>query len=738
MLPLEGEPRPAEKRDRPQGADSTVAVLLPFPLRGPYDYVVPHGLMAAPGDLVAVPLGSRMVAGVVWGPPTGEVERARLKPIAEKLDLPTLPEVLRRFVQWVADYTLSAPGAVLAMCMRAASSERDRARVGYALGGPEPERMTDARRRVLDLLRDSPARTAADLAEEAGVSEGVVRGLVQAGTLVPAALPCRAPFQAPDPNRPGPALSPEQAEAADALRQAAREDSYAAFLLEGVTGSGKTEVYFEAVAEALSRGRQVLVLVPEIALTVQFLERFETRFGARPAEWHSDLSQADRRRTWRAVAEGEARVVVGARSALFLPYPELGLIVVDEEHDSSFKQEDGVLYHARDMAVVRAHLGEIPIVLSSATPSLETVMNARQGRYRRLHLPKRHGAAELPAIAALDVRQAPPARGRWLSPVLIEQAHKTLAAGEQVLFFLNRRGYAPLTLCRTCGFHFGCPNCQTWLVEHRYRRLLQCHHCGFEIPEPEICPQCEKTGTLAACGPGVERLAEEAAATFPDARLAILSSDELSSPAAAREMIGRVARGEVDILIGTQLVAKGHHFPKLTLAGVIDADLGLAGGDLRAAERTWQLLSQVSGRTGRAERPGRVFLQTYMPDHPVIRALVSSDGEAFLAREAEARHIRGLPPFGRLAALIVSGPNGPEVDEVGWALARTAPREPGIEVLGPAPAPLALLRGRRRVRLLVKAGKAVRLQPILRAWLDRVDVRAAIRVAADIDPYSFL
>ncbi len=719
------------------GQAETVAVLLPLPLPGPYDYAVPAGATFAPGDVVAVPLGSRLRAGVVWGPGTGEVARRKLKPIDRPLDIPPLPEVLRRFVDWVADYTVTPRGAVLAMVLRAAAETRDRPRIAYELGGPPPERLSPERRRVIDLLRDSPPRLAADIAAEAGVGAGVVRGLVGAGTLVPVTIARHTPPAAPDPSRPGPVLSSAQAEAAQTLC-AAVGGSFAPFLLEGVTGSGKTEVYLEAVAEALKRGWQALVLLPEIALTIQFLDRFEDRFGARPAEWHSDLNPAERKRIWRGVAEGGVRVVVGARSALFLPFGDLGLIVVDEEHDASFKQEDGVLYHARDMAVVRARLGDFPVVLSSATPSLESVVNAQAGRYRRLHLPTRHGDAVLPAIATIDLRQAPPVRGQWLSPLLVAAAHETLAAGEQVLFFLNRRGYAPLTLCRHCGHRFGCPNCQAWLVEHRYRRILLCHHCGFELPEPENCPACGKADTLAVAGPGVERLAEEAAALFPDARLSVLSSDELSSPALARARIGQVERGEIDVVIGTQLVAKGHHFPKLTLAGVIDADLGLSGGDLRASERTWQLLSQVSGRAGRAERPGRVFLQTYMPDHPVIAALVSGDGEAFLAREAEARRERHLPPFGRLVALIVSGPDAAQVDAVAAALARAAPRQPGFDVLGPAPAPLALLRGRRRVRLLVKAERNVRVQPILRDWLAKVPPPASVRIAVDIDPQNFM
>ncbi len=509
-------------------------------------------------------------------------------------------------------------------------------------------------------------------------------------------------------------------------------------LLDGVTGSGKTEVYFEAVAAALRAGKQALVLLPEIALTGQWLERFEQRFGARPAEWHSDLSSVERRTAWRAIANGQARVVVGARSALFLPYPDLGLIVVDEEQEQAYKQEDGVSYQARDMAVLRGHLANIPVILVSATPSLETLQNVSAGRYATLHLPDRHAGAALPKVAAIDLRRDRPARQRWLSPALVSALELTLGAGEQALLFLNRRGYAPLTLCRACGHRLNCPNCTAWLVEHRLTGRLQCHHCGYQARLPETCSQCGAAGSFAACGPGVERLAEEAAALFPAARMATLTSDTLGGPRAVSEMIDRIARHEVDLLIGTQIVAKGHHFPMLTLVGVVDADLGLAGGDLRAAERTYQLLHQVAGRAGRAERPGQVLLQTYDPDHPVMRAMVSSDRDGLIAYELAERRTHAMPPFGRLAALILSSHDQDRLDQIARALARVAPSGPGISVLGPAPAPMAMLRGRHRRRFLLKCRRDIAPQPLIRDWLAKVKLPGTVRLQIDIDPYSFL
>ncbi len=639
----------------------------------------------------------------------------------------------------MAGYTVSPAGSVLRLAIRAPGAlEPARMRTAYVLGDARPQRMTAARERVIDVAIDGFARTVRELAEEAGVSDGVVRGLVDAGTLVPVDIPTEAPFDEPNPDKKGLALSPEQQAAAQRLADAVKAERFSATLLDGVTGSGKTEVYFEAVGEALRRQKQVLILLPEIALTSQFLERFEARFGCRPAEWHSDLATRERRRVWRGVAEGRVPVVVGARSALFLPFPDLGLIVVDEEHDAAFKQEDGVAYHARDMAVVRASLGRFPIVLSSATPSLETVVNAEQGRYEAVRLAARHGVAELPEVTAIDMRSDPPERGRWLSPVLVTEIAKALAAGEQSMLFLNRRGYAPLTLCRSCGHRIECPQCSAWLVEHRFRRELACHHCGYSAPVPKACPSCGAEESLVACGPGVERIAEEVAELFPEARVAIVSSDNLRGPLAHEEVFRAIEAREVDIVIGTQIVAKGHHFPWLTLVGVVDADLGLENGDLRAGERTFQLLQQVAGRAGRAERPGRVFLQSFMPEHGVMRALVSGRRDDFLEKEAAARERVGLPPFGRLVGLVVSAPDAGLAQKVAREMARRVPRTDEVSVLGPAPAPMALLRGRTRLRFLVKAGRNVNVQAFVHAWLDEMKIPNAVRVSVDVDPYSFM
>jgi len=736
-------------------AGEHVAVLPALPLGagwggtrdGAYDYRVPVGMELRFGDFVRVPLGRRSVPGVVWGPGCGGIVDEKIKDVHERLVVPPMSDIERRFIDWVASYTLSPPGAVLKMAMSVPDAlDPPKPVIAYIPVSRIPDiKITAARKRVFEVLAHGsphgPPRIKAELALEAAVGVSVVSGLVKAGALAAVELTPVEDSPQPDWNCPGPDLSDSQSKAAAELVRAVEGGAFGVILLDGVPGSGKTEVYFQAVAEALKQGRQVLVLLPEIALSAQWLARFEQRFGASPLEWHSDLTPSVRRRNWRAVAEGRARVVVGARSALFLPFSDLGLIVVDEEHESAFKQEEGVIYNARDMAVVRASLGEFPIILCSATPSLETVVNVDEGRYRLLHLPDRHGGAELPDVTLIDLRSDAPPSAHWLSPGLVDEINKTVAAGEQAMLFLNRRGYAPLTLCRTCGHRFQCPNCTAWLVEHRRgagRGRLVCHHCGYNTGLPEQCPSCEGEANFAACGPGVERLAEEVAELFPGIRAEVAASDSIAGPKAAGELVRRIEDHEIDLIIGTQIVAKGYHFPMLTLVGVVDADLGLSGGDLRAAERTFQLLYQVAGRAGRAQHPGRVLVQTYMPEHPVMQALASGGRERFIEIETKARRDARMPPFTRLAAVLVSGKDAGQVDRVALELGRNAPRRNGVMVLGPAPAPLAMVRGRHRRRFLVRASRDVNMQRLLRNWLAGYKVPGNVRIQVDIDPYSFL
>ncbi len=720
-------------------AETVVSVLVPVAVAASYTYRAPAG--TAPGEIVNVPLGTRDVVGVVWDdPPDKEIGHNRLREINGVYEVPPLPREIRRFVDWVAGYTLTSRGMVLRMVLRAPGALSPPAPIpGVRRAGPEPDRMTKARARVLERTADRLAWTRAGLAAGAGVSPSVVQGLVEAGTLEVVMMPAEPPARPPDPGFARPTLTTEQEAAAEALREAVAAEGYSVALLDGVTGSGKTEVYFEAAAETIRKGRQVLILLPEIALTASFLERYVARFGARPAEWHSDVAPRARERVWRGVVEGGVQVVVGARSALFLPFKDLGLIVVDEEHDLAYKQEERVFYSARDMAVARGHLAGFPVVLSSATPSIESRVNADAGRYKRIALTERYEKAALPEITAIDLREHQPERGRFLSPPLATAVDEVLGEKQQALLFLNRRGYAPLTLCRTCGHRFQCPNCSTWLVEHRFRGVLMCHHCGHTQARPRSCPNCDSNDSLTPVGPGVERLAEEVKARFPDARTIVLSSDIVGGIKRLRLELAAIVKGEFDIVIGTQLIAKGHNFPHLTLVGVVDADLGLAHGDMRAAERTFQLLSQVTGRAGRSGVGSRAFLQTWAPDHAVIRALVSGDSDAFYEKEIAERRFAHLPPFGRLAALVVSGLERGEAQAYAAALRRTAPRDDRIEVLGPAEAPLAVVRGRHRYRLLVQAPRSADLQGYVRAWLNAAPrPRASLRVQVDIDPQSFL
>jgi primosomal protein N' (replication factor Y) len=717
-------------------------VLVLHPVLGVLDYRVPHGMAVEPGSIVVAPIGPRQFAGVVWEadrlPGGEEVGDNRLRNLVAVSDGPPVPAAIRRLVEWTADYYLAPPAAVLRMAVSStAAFEGAPTIVEYRATGQVPERMTPQRAQAIERIGERQGLVR-ELAIIADVSEAVIRGLVKTGAIEAVIVDTDTPYPIPDPNHAPPDLTPEQAGAASILRQAVGAHAFQPFLLDGVTGSGKTEVYFEAVAAALAAGRQSLVLLPEIALTEPFLTRFTARFGCQPVAWHSDLRQSQRRRARRAIASGEAMVTVGARSALFLPYPNLGLIVVDEAHETSFKQEDGVHYHARDVAVMRGKFEECPVVLATATPAIETRHQVELGRYEELKLPGRYGKAELPEIEAIDLIEEPPERGRWLAPRLVNAIDATLERGEQALLFLNRRGYAPLTLCRACGHRFQCPNCTAWMVEHRLIRRLTCHHCGHIVPTPEICPECEAEDSLVACGPGVERIADEAKALWPDARIAVVTSDTIWSPAKAAEFVHRMEHHEIDIVVGTQLVTKGYHFPNLTLVGVVDADLGLDGGDLRASERTFQQIMQVAGRAGRGSKPGTVYIQTHSPDAAVMQALVSGNAESFYAAETAARREADAPPFGRYAAIIVSSEDKAAADEIARLIGRTAPRLPEMQVYGPAPAPLAMLRGRHRFRLLVHARRAFDVQDVIRQWLGGLDWPAKVRVAVDVDPYSFV
>ena len=718
-------------------------ILFPVNVPAAFDYGVPAGMSVQAGDFVFAPIGKQIKLGVVmslnkaeWG--QAEDNDRKLKDIVQVKATRPLPKAMLEFITWTARYNGAALGNVLRMVVKSYKALDPSAIVTlYAPSGELPRQMTPARKAVLEQGGPFPDR-ASVIAQRAGVSAGVVKGLAKAGGMRAIEGPVDAPFELPNPDLEGMTLTPSQAEASLDLIAQVKADAFNVSLLDGVTGSGKTEVYFEAAAQAFRQGKQVLILVPEIALTQAGLSRFEARFGAVPAAWHSAMGDAPRRRVWREVAQGRAKLVVGARSALYLPFPDLGLIVVDEEHDTSYKQEEGVIYNARDMAVVRGKVGGHAVVLASATPSLESLHNARTGKFAHIVLPERPGAVTLPDIDLVDLKEHPPEKGQFISQPLITAIREVTARGEQAMLYLNRRGYAPLIICRNCGEKLKSPDTDSWLVRHKQSGRAMCHLTGFSMRMPKACPTCKAEDSLTSVGPGVERVAEEAQAHFPEARIEVFSSDTAGNPNAIQERMTRMERGEIDILVGTQMVVKGHNFPNLTFVGVVDGDLGLAGGDPRAGERTYQTLAQVAGRAGRADKSGRALIQTHQPEHEALQALAAGDREMFIGVELAMRDMLGLPPFGKLAAVIISGPEHRKVSELATKFVNLAPRAEGIEILGPSEAPIARLRGRFRQRLFIQAEPNVNLSKYMQVWRAKIRPKAKYKVQIDIDPQSFM
>lgn len=723
--------------------EKIVGVLPALPFDKPFDYKVNREVEI--GQIVEVPFGKIRQIGIIYSlQSSSEIETDKIKSVDKYFDFPPLKSELLRFIEWVAKYNMAPLGMVLKMVLSVRSVfEPSPMTVLYALSGKTLAeaklKNSDARWQVMELLKHAPY-TRQEIAAGAGVSQSVIKTLIDAEVLKPVYVENKAEFLEPVGDYVKVDLTSEQKNAAELLCRKV-ESGFSVTLLDGVTGSGKTEVYFEAVAKALENGRQVLILVPEISLTTQWLERFQKRFGVRPANWHSGLTIKERTDTWKAIIEGRVKVIVGARSALFLPYTNLGLIVIDESHDHSFKQEDVVNYQGRDMAIVRAKIEHLPIILSTATPDLETLVNVEDGKYDCVKLQSRYASAKLPQIKIVDMKKDKPQKGEWgvswLAPTLVKALAENLQKGEQSVLFLNRRGYAPLLICRDCGHRMQCPSCSAWLTEHKNAGKLMCHHCGYVDEIPEKCPHCGSADGLTACGPGVERVAEEVCMRFPNAKVDILSSDNATSFTAVSKIIGKMERKETDILIGTQIIAKGHHFPDLTLVGIVDADLGLMSSDLRAAEQTYQLLSQVSGRAGRGDKNGTVYVQTLQPDNNVLKALVGQDRALFMDFEKESRRLLNYPPFGKLASLIISGGNQHTAAKVAAEFGKTAPHTDFISVLGPAPAPLFMLRDKYRFRLLLKTARNINIQEVVKQWLRMVKVPPSVRVETDIDPYSF-
>ena len=721
----------------------TVGVMLTLPFSNVFDYKAPDDIKI--GDVVRVPFGKSFEIGVVFKiGASAALSENKIKSVTEVFSY-RLKESLIKFVEWTAKYNLAPTGLVLKMVLCAKNAfDSEKMHILYQLSGKTLSeaklKNSDARWHVMDLLKHGPY-SKAEIMNGAGVGVSVIDGLLKAGVIEPMAVQPQRQTQVFDFEKGKVHLNAEQQHAADFLIQK-QECGFNVTLLDGVTGSGKTEVYLEAAVEVLKQGRQVLILVPEIALTAQWLKRFERRFGVKPYQWHSALLATERRNTWQDVAANRAKVLVGARSALYLPYADLGLIVVDESHDQTFKQEDMVNYQARDMAVLRAKCENIPIILSTATPDLETLINVEEGKYDTVKLESRYASADMPEIKIIDLKKDKPQKGlwgaSWLAPTLCAALEDNLQKGEQSMLFLNRRGYAPFMICRDCGARLQCPNCTAWLTEHRNIKKLICHHCGYMIDTPSSCPECGSEQGLAACGPGVERILEEIKFRFPLAKAEIISSDTAGSFKSISEVISKMQNKEIDILIGTQILAKGHHFPALTLVGIVDADLGLMGSDLRAQEQTFQLLSQVSGRAGRAEKKGVVYVQTMYPENSVLKAIMAQNRDSFLSQEKKTRQMLCMPPYGRLAALIVTSTNEDAARKAAFDLAKCVPNIDGVWLLGPAPAPIYMLRSKFRYRLLLKTLKTINIQSIVQMWLSRLNVPSNVKLEVDIDPYSFM
>lgn len=720
----------------PVKTSARVSVLLPLPLNDPFDYASPFPLK--PGTLVKVPFGSRELYGIVWEGHTSSSPKT-LKHIHNAFENVQLPAVTLKFIEWVSEYTMASKGQILKMTLAAPEAFEMKGEALYGLV-KRPQRMTPKRQKILEFFGIHPAPLPlSDIAEILNISEGIIKGLIKENVLNqqgerPWEIPGSRTSQPPQ----KPQLSLDQLVAAEDIKKNLDSHSFQTFLLEGVTGSGKTEVYFETIDYVLQSGGQALVMLPEIALSTQWLERFANRFGFQPAIWHSGLGKSQRKSSFRTILEGRTSVIVGARSSLFLPFSDLKLIIVDEEHDGSYKQEEGAIYNARDMAVLRARLSQATCVLASATPSLETELNVQSGKYRHIHLSDRYGGAELPQVQLIDLRKHKSKSQQWISAPLREALQETLSRGEQAMLFLNRRGYAPLTLCQSCGDRIMCPHCTVSLVQHKSFDKLLCHHCGFLTRLPSKCPICQEEGTYSPIGPGVERVYEELQTFLSKARCGLMTSDHLTTQKQIFELVQKIQNHEVDVLIGTQIMAKGHHFPLLTLVGIVDGDSALSGTDLRASEKSFQLLHQVAGRSGREKRRGQVLLQTHGPEHPVMQALVNQDRSTFFALESEQRMLLGFPPYGRLAALILSGKRADEVQKIARLLAKHFPLTEKAELLGPAPAPLSILRGNHRWRLLLKTAKDYPPQPLLKFWLSKIELPSSVKLQIDIDPYSFL
>lgn len=727
-----------------------VKVLIPNVVNAGYDYRLTQS--ADVGSFARVSVMNRPYVGVIIGAGDSNLPADKIKNVIDVFNFGKLAPADIQWIHKMSEWTMMSPGAVLRLIINVPDAFLPpKQEQLYLYNQNTTARMTDARQAVADAFasNDNDAMSASDIQNIAYVSSAIVRNMIKAQLLIPAQL--RDVVEQKDFNYTysdmgNVTLNTEQQIAADEIAKHINND-FSVHLLDGITGSGKTQVYFDAAWRAYNSGKSVLLMMPEIALTAQFMSRFESRFGARPVVWHSNLTAARRRDIWRGVATGDIRLVVGTRSALFLPWQNLGLIVVDEEHDGSYKQEDMGNYHARDMAILRAAIARFPVILASATPSAETIKNVQNGKYKQLRLTSRFGGAQMPSIETIDLRNDRPAdymidqdpdkiQSGALSPTLINAIDETLAVGQQAMLFINRRGFAPIVQCKKCGWVASCPDCSVGMTYHKKLGKLLCHMCGRTALLPDVCPDCGNAVSMR--GVGLEKVQEEINNKFPNAKTALVSSDTMMSRQALERLVGKMESGEIDIVIGTQILAKGHHFPNLTLVGVVDSDQGLFGTDFRAGEHTFQQLFQVAGRAGRGTTPGRVMLQTYQPDHPVLRAICASDRDAFMANDMAARAAAKMPPYGQLIAIIVEANKESTLQKYCAELSAAAPDLKGGKIMGPIAAGVYQIRNWYRMRFLVAGDERANLQPAVKQWLAKVKQPANVRVKVDVNPMNFM
>jgi primosomal protein N' (replication factor Y) len=727
-------------------AGTVVKVLVSNIPSSGYDYRLT--MPAAIGTFVGVRVMNRLCVGIVWGIGDSGLPPEKIKDVSVVYDA-KIPVADMQWLQRMSEWTLIPLGMALRLIVNIPDAfSPPRMEQLYSCNFESGVRMTQNRQAVLDAFasNDNEPMTISDIQNIARVSSAVVRKMVKNGGLLPSAQREKKldDFVCDYSDVGNITLNEQQQMAADLIGSAIENGGFSVYLLDGITGSGKTQVYFDSAWRAYSRGHSVLLLMPEIALTAQFMSRFESRFGAKPVVWHSNLTAARRREIWRGVLCGKIKMVVGTRSALFLPWQDLGLVVIDEEHDTSYKQEDMGNYHARDMAILRAKISGFPVVLASATPAAETLENVNLGKYKQLRLTSRYGGAQLPTIITVDLRESRPTSYKlndteqlgFLSPQLCDAITETLAQGHQAMLFINRRGFAPIVQCKKCGWTATCSECSVGMTYHKRVGKLLCHMCGRTETLVRVCPDCGNEVSMR--GVGLEKVQEEVLARFPNVRTALVSSDIITSRQVLERLVAQLENGEIDVVIGTQILAKGHHFPNLTLVGVVDSDMGLFGTDFRAAEHTFQQLFQVAGRAGRGAYAGRVLLQTYQPQHPVLTAICSGDRDGFMVVDMAGRKAAQMPPYGMLIAIIVEGEKEAVLQKYCQDLAAAAPIINGAKIMGPITAQIYQIRNWYRMRFLVAGAVNTALQPAITRWLAKVKQPVNVRVKIDVNPINFM